>query len=96
MKTRIRRLLTAAAVCASLCASAASRVVSGTVLDKQGRPVVGATVTVAERIAVGTTTDADGRYALQLPDDGRSCTLRASFVGYTTVARSVRADASEP
>ena len=42
---------------------------------------------------VGTAADADGRYALVLPDPG-PFTLRVSAVGYTPVERTIRAAAS--
>jgi TonB-linked SusC/RagA family outer membrane protein len=53
--------------------------ISGTVVDEQGRPLNGATVKV-KGTDRGTSTDATGRFTLQLPDNGG--TLVISYVGY--------------
>lgn len=54
--------------------------ISGTVIDAtDGAPLPGANVTVPGT-AVGTSTDGEGRYALQVPADADS--LRFSFIGY--------------
>lgn len=71
-------------------AAAAQRRVSGTVADADGEPLAGATVTVAEFPSLGTATDAQGRYAIDLPAGG-SCSLKASFLGYLDAVRTVAA-----
>lgn len=53
-------------VCTSLCLQAQQQVY-GTVTDEFGEPLIGATVLVAGT-TIGTITDLEGNYALQLPD----------------------------
>ena len=63
-------------------AFAQSKTVSGTVLDKAGEFVIGASV-VVKGTTNGTITDFDGNFTLQnVPDNG---TIQVSFVGYKTV-----------
>lgn len=63
-------------------AFAQSKTVSGTVLDKAGETVIGASVVVKGTTA-GTITDIDGKFTLQnVPVDG---TIQVSFVGYKTI-----------
>ena len=54
--------------------------VTGTVVDSQGEPVLGATVLV-KGTTIGTTTDIDGNFSLD-PKGGE--TLVISFIGYAT------------
>lgn len=62
----------------------AQRTVGGTVSDAAtGEAIVGATVRVKEHSHIGTVTDTQGRYQLQLPD-GKTCHLEVSFLGYNT------------
>ncbi len=61
---------------------AQSKTVSGTVIDKTGESVIGASV-VVRGTTNGTITDFDGNFILQnVPING---TIRVSFVGYKTV-----------
>ena len=53
--------------------------VTGTVTDSQGEPLVGATVQL-KGAALGTATDADGKYAIFVPDG--KATLVFSYIGY--------------
>ncbi|MDR0688578.1 MAG: carboxypeptidase-like regulatory domain-containing protein, partial [Prevotellaceae bacterium] len=55
--------------------------VSGTVLDGQDNPVVGASV-VVKGSTVGVTTDGNGGYTISAPADA---TLVFSFLGMSTV-----------
>ena len=58
------------------------KTVSGTVLDKTGETVIGASV-VVKGTTNGTITDFDGKFTLSnVPDNG---TIQVSFVGYKTV-----------
>jgi TonB-linked SusC/RagA family outer membrane protein len=57
------------------------RTITGTVTSEKGDPIVGASVTVRGS-AGGTTTDAEGKFKLTIPDEG--ATLRISSVGYET------------
>ncbi len=54
--------------------------VSGTVLDDTGEPVIGANVVVAGT-TVGTITDFDGKFSLDVPSDAKELTI--SYLGYT-------------
>ena len=68
-------------------AFAQSKTVSGTVLDKTGESVIGASV-VVKGTTNGTITDFDGKFTLQnVPDNG---TIQVSFVGYKTVDIQVK------
>ncbi len=53
--------------------------VTGTVVDTNGDPVIGANVMV-DGSTVGTITDIDGRFTLNVPKVGTK--LRISFIGY--------------
>lgn len=53
--------------------------VSGTVKDQNGRPLIGVTVTL-KNSHVGTATDIDGKYSLQL--DNANGTLVFSYIGF--------------
>lgn len=70
--------------CRSLSAPGAQDVsparVSGTVVDQQGMPVVGAGV-VVRGTQTGSVTDLDGRFTVMAAKDA---TLTVSFIGYTT------------
>ena len=60
--------------------------VTGTVLDKDGMSVIGASVRL-EGTSSGTITDIDGKFVLEdMPQTG---TLEISFVGYKTVKLSL-------
>lgn len=72
-------------ILAGLPASAQNREVTGTVSDEVG-PVVGATV-IVKGSSVGTTTDANGSYRIEVP--GTDAVLVFSFVGYETLELSV-------
>ena len=61
--------------------AAQSRAVVGTVTDETGMPMIGLTVIVTGT-SNGATTDLDGRYLLQVPENG---TLTFSYLGYETV-----------
>ncbi|WP_417141934.1 carboxypeptidase-like regulatory domain-containing protein, partial [Phocaeicola coprocola] len=68
-------------------AFAQSKTVLGTVLDKTGESVIGASV-VVKGTTNGTITDFDGKFTLQnVPDNG---TIQVSFVGYKTVDIQVK------
>lgn len=53
--------------------------VTGTVTDPKGNPVVGATVSVRDAFT-GTITDKEGRYGITIP--GKGSVLVFSFIGY--------------
>jgi len=64
---------------------AQNRMVSGTVTDDAGNPIVGAAV-IVDGTNTGVTTNADGRFALTAPADG---TLKISYLGYETKSVAV-------
>ena len=59
--------------------------VKGIVTDKEGA-VIGATVTI-KGTSIGTVTDVDGRYELEVPRDK---VLVFSYLGYNTVERAIK------
>lgn len=56
------------------------RQISGTVKDVYGESVIGANVTVKGQLSVGTITDIDGQFVLEVPADA---VLQVSFIGFT-------------
>ena len=53
--------------------------VTGRVMDDNGFPIIGGTVVIKERVGVGVSTDADGRYTIEcFPNE----TLVYSYLGY--------------
>lgn len=54
--------------------------ISGRVVDKDGFPMPGVTISVKERSGVGTITDVDGKYSIEC---GADETLVYSFIGMT-------------
>lgn len=80
-------------VCLVLCclmaiSASAQRIVSGTVFDENKEPLMGATVSVKEKTTIGTTTDAQGKYTLTLPDN-KEHTLQVSYMGYVSQTRKI-------
>lgn len=65
---------------ASPAAAQQKRIVSGTVADAAGEPIIGANITV-KGTAAGTVTDLDGRFSLEVPAGGM---LLVSYIGYLT------------
>lgn len=63
-------------------AFAQNNIVSGTITDENGEPLPGVSI-LAKGSAVGTVTDVDGNYKLQIPSDVK--TLVFSFIGFETV-----------
>ncbi len=66
--------------------AAAQRTVTGTVIDETGLPVIGANV-IIENTALGTITDIDGKFSLEVPDG--SDNLVISYTGYGTQTVSI-------
>lgn len=63
--------------------------ISGTVTDKDGNPLSGATIKV-KGVSGGATTDANGHFALHLPNDRNI--IEISFVGYETRTMEISAN----
>lgn len=64
----------------SIIAVAQQLQISGTIVDGEGVPMLGATVMI-DGTKVGTTANIDGKFTLQAPANG---TLLVSFIGYVT------------
>lgn len=74
-------LLLVAVLTLSLCASAQTRTVKGTVLDAENdEPLIGVSVTAGGNY--GVSTDMDGNFTLQVPASASKLTV--SYVGYQT------------
>ncbi len=61
----------------------AQRFVTGTIKDDEGRALVGVTVFL-NGTNIGTTTDVDGRYLINLPADQEEIILSVNRTGYTS------------
>lgn len=69
-------------IVAGLCSSSAfaqTRSISGIVVDNQNVPVIGASVIVVGNSTIGTVTDIDGRFDLNVP---LGSSINVSFIGY--------------
>ena len=64
---------------ASTAVRAVQRVVSGIILDENNEPVIGASV-VVKGTTIGTVSDLDGRFTLNVPDGKKIITV--SYMGY--------------
>ena len=64
--------------------------VSGTVVDKDNVPIIGATV-VVEGTSTGVITDLDGRYTIDMPAGKNK--LQFSYIGYSTLTVDVNSRA---
>ncbi|MFQ9211542.1 MAG: carboxypeptidase-like regulatory domain-containing protein, partial [Alistipes finegoldii] len=62
--------------------------VAGKVSDVNGVPVIGASV-VVKGTTVGTSTDMDGTFSLQVPPPAATAQLEVNFLGYEPVMVSV-------
>ena len=65
-----------------LSASAQSLKVEGVVLDNNGETVIGASVVLKDNASIGTITDIDGKFQLDVP--GNNSVLVISYVGMRT------------
>ncbi len=65
----------------SICLAQAQRVVTGTVIDSDGEPLIGASVLVVGT-TVGTVTDFNGNYTLTVPEGATQ--VQISYTGYET------------
>ncbi len=65
-----------------------NRTINGVVLDEQGEAVIGANV-VVNGTTIGTVTDMDGHFTLEVPESG---VMRISYIGYLTQDIRLSAD----
>jgi TonB-linked SusC/RagA family outer membrane protein len=63
----------------SLAAQQNSRRVTGTITDPSGEPVIGATIVEKGKPSVGTVTDYDGHFVLEVSDNA---VLQITYIGY--------------
>lgn len=66
--------------CTSLLSFAQTSTVTGTVLDENGEPLIGATVSVDGNSQIASATDMDGRFALAIPSSEADITV--TYIGY--------------
>ncbi len=71
--------------------SAQSSKVTGKVLDENGEPVIGASI-IVKGTTVGTVTDFDGNFTLDVPSDGKQ--LVVSFIGMRSQEVNVASNVS--
>ena len=81
LKTALACLLMALGMLCSSPAWAQNRAVSGTVVDSQGEPIIGASVMLVGNNRVGVVTDVDGSFSLNVPN---GAAVSVSCIGYTT------------
>ena len=81
MKTTRTALLTLLVALISLSVSAQNVTVKGTVKDKTGETVIGASVVEKGNTSNGTITDIDGNFTLSVPSHA---TIVFSYVGMAT------------
>lgn len=85
MKTKIEEkgvrsiLLLAFLLLISFGTYAQQQIVKGTIKDRQGNPVSGATIQVVNASKIGTTSDGNGKFSLQVPQNAKQ--LEISNVG---------------
>lgn len=87
MKTTRTALLTLLVALISLSVSAQNVTVKGTVKDKTGETVIGASVVEKGNTSNGTITDIDGNYTISVP---ANAIIVFSYVGMTTQEASVK------
>lgn len=89
----LRKLLAATfvVVMAPSFAFGQAAVISGSVTDSNGEPLIGANVVIDE-LVIGSATDLDGRYSFEVPASqvrGQQVTLRSRFVGFSPQMRVI-------
>lgn len=60
--------------------------ISGTIIDENGMPMIGVGVLVSGKAGVGTTSDLDGKYVLEVEDGD---VVEYTYLGYLPVRRTV-------
>lgn len=84
-----RTMLSAATAVLATTTCLADYVVEGTVVDRQGEPLIGATVKVGGT-SIGTAADIDGHFRLKVPDNAREISI--DYVGYEPLTLKARAN----
>ncbi len=88
----LRKLLSAFFVVmfAPVLAFGQSAVISGTITDDDGEPLIGANV-IIDAFVIGGATNLDGRYSFEVPSaqvNGQEVEIRAAYIGFTTQTRT--------
>ena len=89
MKRYIKTLCLGLMLLFSASAMAQNKVVTGTVIDELGEPVIGATVRV-EGTSIATVTDMDGNYKLEAPQNGKIVISYIGYLSFSVVSDSLR------
>lgn len=95
-KKEAKRLFCACALCTALATQGWATDIKGKIVDRNGQPIIGATVQV-EGTQKGAVTDIDGNYTILNVNEGK-CNLLMSYVGYKTVKQAdvnVKGDMTE-
>ncbi len=66
------------------------RIISGTVSDETGAPLIGVNVISGQDKTLGTITDIDGHFALKVPNE--TSTLQLSYTGFKTQEVAISED----
>ncbi len=73
--------------------SIALRIIKGTVTDRKGQPIIGATVKVKENVKKNAITDVDGNFTItDAPDSG---VIQVSYVGFMPQDVNIEPDKDE-
>ena len=70
---------------------AQSKAIRGTVKDNTGEPVIGANIVVFGQSKIGTITDVNGNFTLQVPDNTKK--LEVSYIGMNTQQIDIKGSA---
>lgn len=76
----------------SLTSMAQNITITGTVTDEGNVPIPGVSI-VLENTSTGTATDFDGKYTLQVPQDGQA--LLFSAIGFRTIKKDISAQQNQ-
>lgn len=68
-----------------------TRTISGIVTDQTGEPIIGANVVVKEESNIGTSTDFDGNFTLNVPEN---CKIEITYVGYLSQVLPIKNQSS--
>ena len=83
MKNQVKAFLLSIIAGVPLCAQAV--IVTGTIVDENKEPVIGATVKLKGNAKIGIATDIDGKFSLDVPEtELKDGALVISYVGYET------------
>jgi hypothetical protein len=67
----------------------AIRKVQGVIMDENGEPLIGASILI-KGSTIGTTTDIDGKYSIDIPDYGKA--LIVSYIGYNSLETAINSN----